>query len=50
VQKLSDDHTVDQPPETEIVKKWWAFMADLMDTNSDNSPVCVSLKKVFHTD
>lgn len=41
VQKLSDDHSADQLPETEIFKKWWAYMADLMDTNSDNSPVCV---------
>ena len=41
VQKLSDDHSADQLPETEIFKKWWDYMADLMDTNSDNSPVCV---------
>ncbi|MBK1875467.1 L-rhamnose mutarotase [Pelagicoccus mobilis] len=50
VQKLADNHTADQLPETEIVKKWWAYMADIMDTNPDNSPVCVSLKEVFHAD
>lgn len=50
VQKLTDDNTADQLPETEIVKKWWAYMADIMDTNPDNSPVCVSLKEVFHAD
>jgi L-rhamnose mutarotase len=33
---------------TEIVKKWWAFMADLMDTNPDNSPVMSSLEQVFY--
>ena len=32
---------------TEIVKKWWAFMADLMRTNDDNSPVSVKLDEVF---
>lgn len=36
--------------ETEIVKKWWAYMADIMDTNPDNSPVSVPLQEVFHLD
>lgn len=35
---------------TEIVKKWWAYMADIMDTNPDNSPVSVPLQEVFHLD
>jgi L-rhamnose mutarotase len=50
VQKLTDDHTADNLPETDIVKKWWAYMADIMDTNPDNSPVSVPLKEVFHAD
>ncbi|RDV15426.1 L-rhamnose mutarotase [Pontibacter diazotrophicus] len=33
---------------TAIVQKWWAYMADIMDTNSDNSPVSVPLKEVFY--
>jgi L-rhamnose mutarotase len=33
---------------TEIVKKWWAYMADIMETNPDNSPVSTPLKEVFH--
>lgn len=32
---------------TEIVKKWWAYMADIMETNPDHSPVASQLKKVF---
>lgn len=35
---------------TAIVQKWWAYMADVMDTNPDNSPVSVPLKEVFHLD
>jgi L-rhamnose mutarotase len=35
---------------TEIVKKWWAYMADIMDTNPDNSPVSVPLEEIFHLD
>jgi L-rhamnose mutarotase len=30
------------------MKKWWAYMADIMDTNPDNSPVQVALKPVFY--
>lgn len=48
VQKLTDTNTADDLPQTEIVKKWWAYMADIMETNPDNSPVCVPLKEVFH--
>ena len=36
--------------ETEICKKWWKYMADIMDTNPDNSPVSVDLERVFHLD
>ena len=36
--------------ETEICKKWWAYMADIMETNTDNSPVSVGLVEVFHLD
>lgn len=34
--------------ETEICKKWWTYMADIMETNTDNSPVSVDLIEVFH--
>ncbi len=32
----------------EIVQKWWAFMADIMETNADNSPVTIPLEEVFY--
>ncbi|KHJ39284.1 MULTISPECIES: L-rhamnose mutarotase [Pedobacter] len=35
---------------TAIVQKWWAYMADIMETNPDNSPVSIPLKQVFHLD
>ena len=34
--------------ETEVCKKWWNFMADIMYINEDNSPVTVALKEVFN--
>lgn len=35
---------------TEICKKWWAYMADIMETNPDNSPVSKDLALLFHLD
>jgi len=32
----------------EIVKKWWKYMADIMETNPDNSPVSIPLEQVFY--
>jgi L-rhamnose mutarotase len=49
-QKLTDDNTAVSLPHTPIVKKWWAYMADIMDTNPDNSPIALPLKEVFHMD
>jgi len=33
--------------DTEVCRRWWDYMADIMETNPDNSPVSVDLKKVF---
>ncbi len=33
-----------------IVKKWWDYMADIMEVNPDNSPVSVELEEVFYMD
>jgi L-rhamnose mutarotase len=33
---------------TEIVQKWWKCMADIMETNPDNSPVTIPLEEVFY--
>ncbi|TCD05629.1 L-rhamnose mutarotase [Pedobacter frigidisoli] len=35
---------------TKIVQKWWAYMADIMETNPDHSPKSSPLKMVFHLD
>lgn len=33
-----------------IVQKWWAYMADIMETNPDNSPISIPLPEMFHMD
>lgn len=44
----SEDHTMDALPQTEVVQRWWAYMADIMETESDNAPVATPLTSVFH--
>lgn len=50
VQCLADDASDGELPEQDIVKKWWAMMKDIMDTNPDNSPVSDTLEEMFHMD
>tara|TARA_B100000925_G_scaffold288242_1_gene268865 strand:+ start:1539 stop:1826 length:288 start_codon:yes stop_codon:yes gene_type:complete len=40
----SDSQSLSENP---IVKKWWEYMSDLMETNPDNSPKQLNLNKVF---
>jgi L-rhamnose mutarotase len=34
--------------DTEVCRRWWQHMRDLMPANADASPVTVSLREVFH--
>ena len=36
--------------EEPVMRRWWAYMKDIMDANPDNSPVVKSLVEVFHLD
>jgi L-rhamnose mutarotase len=47
-QEQSGDSSSQDLGQTEIVKKWWKFMADIMETNPDNSPVTIPLEQVFY--
>jgi L-rhamnose mutarotase len=35
---------------TEVCKRWWTYMKDIMPSNPDHSPVMKPLKEVFHID
>ena len=50
VLKRTDDHTMDNIPKTEVVRRWWDFMADIMATNDRNEPLSEDLRPVFHMD
>ena len=40
----------EQIAETEVCQRWWAYMKEIMETNSDDSPVTTELDEVFHLD
>ncbi len=44
----ADDHQMDSLPETKVMQRWWAHMADIMETHPDNKPVVTELETVFH--
>jgi L-rhamnose mutarotase len=50
VQKLASGSTSDKLPGKAIMRKWWDYMKELMDTNPDGSPVAKELVEVFHLD
>ncbi len=35
-------------PDTLVMKRWWAHMADIMQTHPNNEPVAKPLLNVFH--
>lgn len=48
VLKLEEGKSMDDLPSHPVMKKWWAYMADIMETNPDKSPVSVPLNEVFY--
>jgi L-rhamnose mutarotase len=50
VQEIMGSGTSQDLGTEDVVKKWWAYMADIMETMPDNSPVTSSLNELFHLD
>jgi L-rhamnose mutarotase len=48
--EIEDEEKWKAAADTEINRKWWDYMADIMETNPDNSPVTIDLQNVFHLD
>ena len=44
----ADGHRMDDLPDHPVMRKWWAHMADIMQTHPDNEPVAVPLIPMFH--
>ena len=39
---------LDDLPQHPVMQRWWAYMADIMETNPDNSPLSQPLREVFY--
>lgn len=48
VQKRTDDYQEEDITSNPVVRKWWDYMADIMETHPDHAPVTVPLEEVFH--
>jgi len=48
VLKVGDEAKLDELPDEPVMKKWWDYMKDIMETNEDNSPISIRLKEVFY--
>ena len=46
--KAADMNALDDMATHPVMKKWWAYMKDIMETNSDNSPASIPLTEVFY--
>ena len=42
------NHGMADLPNHPVMQKWWAYMADIMQSNPDHSPVATDLVTVFH--
>jgi len=46
--EIESEERWQQIAETEVCRRWWAHMKDLMVTNPDNSPSATDLDEIFH--
>jgi L-rhamnose mutarotase len=50
VLRRRDDHRLEELPSTQLMQRWWRYMADIMVVHPDSSPVQRPLQPVFHLD
>ena len=46
--EIEDEQRWNSVALTEICRRWWAYMKEIMPSNPDNSPVSIELEEVFH--
>ena len=48
VLKVEEPRAMESLPDHPVMKKWWSYMKDIMESNQDHSPVSIPLAEVFH--
>jgi L-rhamnose mutarotase len=46
--QIDDAAKLDSLARQPVMRRWWEFMKELMDTNEDGSPVVVGLEEMFY--
>jgi len=46
--QIESADALDLLPGHPVMQRWWDYMKDIMQTNPDNSPCSVPLKRVFY--
>ena len=44
----SEGHAMADLPQHPVMRKWWAYMGDIMRTNADGAPVAIDLTETFY--
>ncbi|MBN1481902.1 L-rhamnose mutarotase [candidate division KSB1 bacterium] len=47
-QKVNDDYDPSRLADHPVMRRWWKYMADIMETNADISPVVIPLVEMFY--
>jgi L-rhamnose mutarotase len=48
VLNIENPARLDDLPQHPVMQRWWAYMADIMETNPNNSPLSQPLREVFY--
>ncbi|MBS1511518.1 MAG: L-rhamnose mutarotase [Bacteroidetes bacterium] len=48
VLKATDPSLLENLPAQPVMQRWWNYMADIMASNPDHSPVSIPLEEVFY--
>ena len=48
--EIEDEARWNAIAQTDVCRRWWTHMADVMPANPDSSPVAADLREVFHLD
>lgn len=47
VMNVEDEVSMEALPQHPVMKKWWTYMQDIMETHADSSPISMPLTEVF---
>jgi L-rhamnose mutarotase len=48
--EIEDEERWSAIAQTEVCKRWWTYMKEIMPSNPDHSPVSCELTELFHID